>query len=142
MTPIGTNPTITELAMLVEDMVNRIPSDDPFSTDATLFGIDREGAYIIGSGRDPYEVLENTPKPHKAIAVALLVSGWASPITDEEIRPSQHPERIRIRLVNAIGDHGMSTVMRRADQPDDVEDLGSDGEGALRDAMEAWWAQL
>jgi hypothetical protein len=73
--------------------------------------------------------------------MAFVVTGWASPTTDNDTPPSQHPERIRIRLVTAVGYDGFATVMRRADQPDEVEDMGDEGEGALRDALEAWWAK-
>lgn len=142
MTTTDTFPSITEIATTIEEMVNKIPSNDPFSTEATLFGCDEDGAYILASGDNPYDVLADTPKPKQVIAVALLVSGWASPYDgDDEVRPSQHPERIRIRLVTAIGNDGMSTIMRRADKPNEIEDLGGDGTGALRDALEEWWGQ-
>jgi hypothetical protein len=134
-------PTIQQVALTIDEMVANTPSNDPFSMEATLFGCDDDGAYILASGRDPYEVLCNTPKPSRITAMAFVVTGWASPTTDNDTPPSQHPERIRIRLVTAVGYDGFATVMRRADQPDEVEDMGDEGEGALRDALEAWWAK-
>jgi hypothetical protein len=31
--------------------------------------------------------------------------------------------------------------MRRANTPDEVEDMGSEGAGALREALSDWWEQ-
>lgn len=133
-------PTIQQVALTIDEMVANTPSNDPFSMEATLFGCDHDGAYILASGGDPYEVLSETPKPSKITAMAFVVTGWASPTTDDT-PPSQHPDRIRIRLVTAVGYDGFRTIMRRADQPDEVQDLGDEGEGGLRDALEAWWAK-
>lgn len=135
-------PTIQQVALTIDEMVTNTPSNDPFDMEATLFGCDHDGAYILASGGDPYSVLADTPKPSKITAMALLVTGWASPHNgDDDVRPSQHPERIRIRLVTAVGYDGFATVMRRADKPNEVEEMGSEGTGALRDALADWWEQ-
>ena len=135
--------TVTQIAKTIDEIVANTPSNDPFSMEATLFGCDDDGAYILASGRDPYEVLCDTPKPSKITAMAFVVTGWASPLNEngDDVLPSQHPDRIRIRLVTAVGYDGFATVMRRADQPDEVNDMGEEGTGALRDALEAWWAK-
>ena len=135
-------PTIQQVARTIDEMVANTPSNDPFSMEATLYGCDEDGAYILASGDNPYDVLMDTPKPSKITAMAFVVTGWASPTSENEtVRPSEHPERIRVRLVTAVGYDGFATVMRRADQPNEVEDMGDEGTGALRDALEEWWGQ-
>lgn len=135
-------PTIQQVARTIDEVVANTPSNDPFSMEATMYGCDEDGAYILASGDNPYDVLADTPKPSKITAMAFVVTGWASPNTEnEDVRPSEHPERIRVRLVTAVGYDGFATVMRRADQPNEVEDLGDEGTGALRDALEEWWGQ-
>lgn len=135
--------TITEIATAVDELVHRT-ADDPFEIDATLYGNFPDGIRKMGYFPDPYALLELTSRPSELDAVALVVTGWASPHVgndDDSVRPSQHPERIRVRIVACKSIDGFSTVMRRADTPDEVEDMGSEGVGAMRDAMEAWWAE-
>ncbi len=133
-------PTIAELATAVDEIVHRT-ADDKFDITATLFGCDNDGAYILGSQGDPYELLWRTNRPDHINAIALVVTGWASPTDDEDIAPSKHPERIRVRMVVCKGIDGFTTVMRRADKPDEAEVMDEGGTGTLRDAMEAWWAK-
>jgi len=85
-------PTIAELATAVDEIVHRT-ADDKFDITATLFGCDNDGAYILGSQGDPYELLWRTNRPDHINAIALVVTGWASPTDDEDIAPSKHPER-------------------------------------------------
>lgn len=133
-------PTIAELATAVDEIVHRT-ADDKFDITATLFGCDNDGAYILGSQGDPYELLWRTNRPDHINAIALVVTGWASPTDDEDIAPSKHPERIRVRMVVCKGIDGFTTVMRRADKPDEAEVMDEGGTGTLRDAMEAWWSR-
>ena len=133
--------TTTAIAIAVDELVHRT-ADDKFEIDATLYANFSDGLHLIAEGIDPYAVLELTSRPKEIDAVALVVTGWASPHNgDDSVRPSQHPERIRVRIVACMGIDGFSTVMRRADIPDEVEDMGGGGTGAMRDAMEAWWVK-
>ncbi len=134
--------TLTQIAKTVEEIVHRT-APDKFGMEATLLGCDDDGAYLLGVNGDPYELLWTSNRPDHIKAIALVVTGWASPFKENEgnVPPSQHPDRIRIRMVVCKGIDGFSTVMRRADQPDEVEDMGDEGQGSLRDAMEAWWAK-
>ena len=134
--------TITQIAKTVDEIVHRT-APDKFGMEATLFGCDDDGAYLLGVDNNPYELLWGSKRPDHIKAIALVVTGWASPYKDDSdnVLPSQHPERIRIRMVVCKGIDGFSTILRRADQPDEAEDMGDEGMGSLRDAMEAWWAQ-
>jgi hypothetical protein len=134
--------TITQLAKAVDEIVHRT-APDKFGMEATLFGCDDAGAHLLGVNGDPYELLWASNRTDNIKAIALVVTGWASPIEDDgnDVPPSKHPERVRIRLVVCKGIDGFSTVMRRADTPDEVQDMGDEGTGSLRDAMEAWWSR-
>lgn len=132
--------SITQIAKTIDELVQR-ELDDPFQTEPRLYGCDHDGAYLLNTNGDPYDLLWTSKKPETATAVAMVVTGYASPICDENERPSQHPDRIRIRLVVCIGLDGFATIMRRADKPHEPEDMGDEGQGSMRDALEAWWAK-
>ena len=132
--------SITTIAKTVDELVHRAAAD-PFTMSALLYGCDNDGAYLLGSAENPYELLEMIDRPDSLNAVALVITGFASPINDENIPPSKHPERIRVRIVNCKSDEGFTTIMRRANTPDEVEDMGSEGVGALREALSDWWEQ-
>jgi len=134
--------TISQIAKTIDALVQR-ELDDPFEMEPRLYGCHPDGAYLMNTDPDPYDLLWSCKKPEKVTAVAMVVTGWAAPIdeSDEYLdRPSHSPDRIRVRMVVCIGLDGFATVMRRADQPDDIEDLTDEGEGVLRDALEAWWS--
>ncbi len=132
--------SISTIAKTIDELVHKT-SADPFTMSALLYGCDNDGAYLLSSGDNPYELLEMTSRPDSLNAVALVITGFASPINDENIPPSKHPKRIRVRLVNCMSAEGFTTIMRRANTPDEIEDMGNDGIGAIREAIEEWWAQ-
>jgi len=129
--------TLTAIAHTVNDKVCR-DMDDHYNFEARLYGCDPDGVYLLGTDGDPYDLLANTPRPVGLTAVALVATGWASPISDEG-RPSEHPERIRVRIVACKGMDSFTTLMAREDTPE-ATDMGDEGEGGLRDALEAWWS--
>ena len=131
MTTIGT------IAKTIDELVHR-STDEPFEIYSRLYGCDDDGAYLLAQHSSPYDLLLATERPKQLNAMALVVVGWASP-DGSDLPPSQHPERFRMRLVNCLSGDDFAVVMRRADKPDQAEDLGNQGQGALRDAMEAWW---
>lgn len=133
---------ITAMAMTIDDLVHN-HTDDPFKIDALLYACDNDGAYLLGTNPNPYELLEETERPSYINAVALVMVGYASPHNPESpnVRPSQHPERMRVRIVTMKTIDGFSNIMRREDEPDEAQDLGGDGVGAICDALNEWWEQ-
>ena len=133
---------ITAMAMTIDDLVHN-HTDDPFNIDALLYACDNDGAYLLGKNPNPYELLEETERPSCIIAVAVVMVGYASPHNPESpnVRPSQHPERMRVRIVTMKTIDGFSNIMRREDEPDEAQDLGGDGVGAICDALNEWWEQ-
>ena len=72
--------------------------------------------------------------------VALVTCGWASPIAqgesdDEQVAPSQHPERRRVRLMVFAGKDGWASVMRFSDTPDETITDDGNARGALAEAI-------
>ena len=133
---------ITAMAMTIDDLVHN-HADDPFQIDALLYACDNDGAYLLGSNPNPYELLEETERPSYINAVALVMVGYASPPNPESpnMRPSQHPERMRVRIVTMKTIDGFANIMRREDDPEERQDLGGDGQGAICDALNEWWEQ-
>ena len=103
---------------------------------------------------DVYELLD---APSSAIArmfdaAVVLTCGWAAPIsrqdhddhddhetTDDEVPPSQHPQRRRVRLVVVVCDEGVASVLRFADTPDDIVTDAGSARGSLADAVNNLW---
>ena len=133
---------ITAMAMTIDELVHN-HADSPFQIDALLYACDEDGAYLLGSNPNPYELLEETKRPSYINAVALVMVGYASPHNPESpnVRPSQHPERMRVRIVTMKTIDGFANIMRREDDPDEFQDLGGDGQGAICDALNEWWEQ-
>ena len=88
-------------------------------------------------------------------AAVVLTCGWAAPIsrqdhddhddhddhetTDDEVPPSQHPQRRRVRLVVVVCDDGVASVLRFADTPDDIVTDAGSARGSLADAVNNLW---
>ena len=89
-------------------------------------------------------------------AAVVLTCGWAAPIdhdelatglteteteteTSEDIPPSQHPLRRRVRLVVAVCDKGVASVLRFADTPNDIVTDAGAARGSLADAVKDLW---
>lgn len=138
---------ITTMARTIDTIVERETGDNRFNIDAILYGCDNDGAYLIESGHDdPYDVIAVADRPSDLIGAALVVCGWASPYSqddrDNPVRPSEHPSRIRVRVVVCITDQGFSTMIRRADcdqQADQTVILSEQPQGALAQVLSDWW---
>jgi len=99
---------------------------------------------------DVYELLE---APSSAIArmfdaAVVLTCGWAAPIDSDEnshdetvddVPPSQHPQRRRVRLVVSVCDNGVASVLRFADTPNDIVTDAGSARGSLADAVNNLW---
>ncbi len=93
---------------------------------------------------DVYDLLanRNTLKVAKVSDYIVVVTcGWASPIdpdrdpNDDEVAPSQHPKRRRVRLVVMAGKEGMASALRFSDNPDEVITDDGNAVGSLASAL-------
>lgn len=117
---------------------------------------------FLAEHADVYELLD---APGSAIArmfdaAVVLTCGWAAPVDGrprggapddrdgiddgaaaDDVPPSEHPDRRRVRLVVAISDDGVASVLRFADAPDRVVTDAGAARGSLADAIESMWRE-
>lgn len=71
--------------------------------------------------------------------IALVTCGWASPRDnsddDDDVAPSQHPLRRRVRLLVLAGKDGMASCLRFSDTPDEVITDNGTATGTLATAL-------
>ena len=93
---------------------------------------------------DVYELLEARGSAIARMfdAAAVLTCGWAAPVDDaddDDLPPSVHPRRRRVRLVVVVSDAGVGSVLRFADTPDEIVTDPGNAKGSLADAVERLW---
>ncbi|MGA1419287.1 MAG: hypothetical protein ACO32O_04190, partial [Ilumatobacteraceae bacterium] len=97
---------------------------------------------------DVYELLEARGSAIARMfdAAAVLTCGWAAPVgddngdgNDDDLPPSVHPRRRRVRLLVVVSDAGVGSVLRFADTPDEVVTDPGNAKGSLADAVEQLW---
>jgi hypothetical protein len=75
-------------------------------------------------------------------AAAIVTTGWAAPLGPDgtvDGAPSEHALRRRVRLVVVVADHGVASVLRFADDPDEVVTDPGSATGSLADAITRFW---
>ena len=99
---------------------------------------------FLAQHADVYELLDS---PSSALArmfdaAAVVTTGWAAPLAADgtiEGAPSEHAQRRRVRLVVVVADHGVASVLRFADEPDDVISDPGSATGSLAEAINRFW---
>ena len=126
--------------------------------DASGIASNQDGALRISFLAEHGDVYELLDAPSSAIArmfdvAVVLTCGWAAPLnrdeqdgetrsddeTADEVPPSQHPLRRRVRLVVAVCDKGVASVLRFADTPNDIVTDAGAARGSLADAVKDLW---
>lgn len=130
--------------------------------DAKGIASNQDGALRISFLAEHGDVYELLDAPSSAIArmfdvAVVLTCGWAAPLDrneqdddsrsddeiddeiDDEVPPSQHPLRRRVRLVVAVCDKGVASVLRFADTPNDIVTDDGAARGSLADAVKNLW---
>jgi hypothetical protein len=128
--------TISNIASTIDDLVHR-ELGQAFDMSARLYATDPDGAWLIGSADDPYDLFDAT-RPRGTTAVGFVCTGWAAPTDDGDTPPSQNPERVRIRITVAYNGSEWTTIMRRQDT-DETMVMEEAGVGRLADAIANWW---
>jgi hypothetical protein len=136
-----------DLATEVEQSLNDTKLGYEISQ-AQLYSVTKYGEYAIaGTHGDVYELLESDDSVAVANAsdfIALVTCGWASPITDdddEEVAPSKHPQRRRVRLFVLASRQSVASVLRFSDEPDSVVTDEGQARGSLADAVHNLFAK-
>jgi hypothetical protein len=138
---------ILEKAEFAERVISEQIQGDFSLKRALFFAVNEtdEGVALVLASEhgDIYELIDNDDS--RAVArvsdyIAVLTCGWASPIVrgdddDEQVAPSQHPERRRVRLMIFANKDGFASVMRFSDTPDETITDDGQARGALADAI-------
>ena len=141
------NQTIVELAEATyHELGKQKDGDEAFAMKrAQMFAVEVGGTVrTIGTCGDVYELLEEMEAKELLatdVAVGVETTGWASPIQqddneDEQVPPSQHPDRRRVRLVTMVTrKFEVASAMGFADTPDEVITDAGTARGSLADAL-------
>ena len=84
---------------------------------------------FVGEHADIYTLIDSRHTLRVAKAsdyIVVATCGWASPQNSEppsehdDLPPSEHPERRRVRLFIMVNKEGMASCLRFSDSPDEV----------------------
>ena len=135
---MNTTTTAEKLAQTIAD-----GDFDPFHLAAAhLYGIDDTGNISeLDQHPDVYELIARNVGEisNDTAAVVVVSTGWAAPIADG-IAPSEHAERVRVRLsVYVPRDASPVSVVMFANGRETVTDENT-ATGTLADAIQSiWW---
>lgn len=119
--------------------------EKPFTSKTAKIYLDEfDKLKLIHEDSDIYDLLESdevaTQLDNSDLAVLVVTTGWASPRTkdtdDDEVRPSEHPERRRVRLsiyANRLGE--VASIIRFEDDPNEIVTDEGSATGSLADAI-------
>lgn len=106
---------------------------------------------VVDSDPDPYSMLTRVPQTGRdngmqdVVSLCLVMTGWMTKVndddddTDEDTDEYDEPERIRVRVISAVSDSGVSCVVTRYDNDGGKESFSDGGEGAFPEALKVWW---
>jgi hypothetical protein len=131
---------IVEIAETAEACIN-----DMFSFEipkAHLYGVTvadgQTSIKLLSTHADVYELLEQ-PKEEAFDYFGVVTTGWAAPLNaDGEVdgKPSEHAQRRRVRLMVVASREDVVSVLRFADEPDEIITDEGNAVGSLADAIQ------
>lgn len=138
--------TALELVKYLDEM-DMFGIDTADSKKAGLYSVRGEVTTLVGEHGDVYEMLDSVEAQAVALmsdAVVVRTCGWASPISQDDeyadMRPSEHPERRRVRLLVCANGTDTASVLRFTDDWENpVFDEGQ-ATGSLADAVQSLFA--
>ena len=118
-------------------------------TAASIYYLDGNGnAEFLASDGDVYKLLDNKNVLEALTAFIeprfiIVTCGWASPLdnNDESMKPSQHPDRKRVRLSIAVDDKNIISVIRFKDDKSNPQ-TETNGSGTLADQCRELYDQV
>jgi hypothetical protein len=137
-----------DLVILAENQVHNIHKDhkNPFELAmSSIWVLNATGEMTCRKlYGDVYDLLDS-PETLTAIKgeefFGVLTSGWAAPLDDSDVAPSQHKGRRRVRLFVSATEDGAISVLRFKDNPDEsIVDEGK-AKGSLADAVANLYAR-
>lgn len=143
--------TLKEIDHVITEKIIELHDDEFQLPKATLFGFDYihgelPWCKVIAEESDIYDMLadvHNVARLFEAGFKSFAVStcGWAAPIKDDEddedmdTPPSQHPERVRVRLVTLVHNSKMGSAIHFKGKEEITYDTGN-AQGSLKTAIE------
>jgi hypothetical protein len=120
--------------------------EKPFQSKTAKIYLDEfDKLKLISENSDIYDLLESdevaTQLDESDLAVLVVTTGWASPRTnddEDDVRPSEHPKRRRVRLsiyANRLGE--VASIIRFEDDPNEITTDEGKATGSLADAISA-----
>ena len=120
--------------------------EKPFTSKTAKIYLDEfDKLKLISENTDIYDLLESdevaTQLDQSNLAVLVVTTGWASPRSkdkddEDDVRPSEHPERRRVRLsiyANRLGE--VASIIRFEDDPNEIVTDEGSATGSLADAI-------
>ena len=138
--------TLLERAEYIEGLLNKKMGFD--FAKAKLYSIIEDGDNVSMTLAQEHDDIYDLLDSRNALRVAkvsnyivVATCGWASPRNFEEpseqdnLAPSEHPERRRVRLVIMVSKEGMASCLRFSDSPDEVITDNGQAVGGLATAL-------
>lgn len=141
--------TLKEIDRTITEKIVELHDDEFQLPKATLFGFDYihgelPWCKVIAEDSDIYEMLADLPTINALVdsgfkSFAVSTCGWAAPIDDDsddnDTPPSQHPERVRVRLVTLMHNNKMGSAIHFKGKEEITYDTSS-ARGSLKNALE------
>lgn len=129
-----------EMDMMIH-LSMQTPFEMPNGAMLVSVNVNDEGTYVVTpvtESQDVYEMLEDdlaATVSKVSDYTAIVTCGWAAPV-DNDLPPSQHSKRRRVRLVLFADHSSIASVVRFEDEPDEaVVADESAAHGALANAV-------
>lgn len=100
---------------------------------------------LISKGGDVYELIDRLKNDESSLiwdAIAVTTTGWAAPIDpanqnkDEDVPPSQHPDRVRVYLMSIVTpDQKIASILKLDNEEEPSYDTS--GTGNLADSLKS-----
>ena len=108
-----------------------------------LYGIDiysNDITTLFGGKSDVYELINQDSTSayfHIYDMLAFVAFGWAAPVDNEDVAPSQHSEKRRVVLTNYISSSSryLISAINFTDETDTVWEYDNSTQGSLKEAL-------
>lgn len=142
---------IMDVAVDTEALIHRVLGatlDNAFElAGARVYGVENGEVFILAQHPDIYSLLDDEDVRDEAKGypyTAVVTTGWAAPLASDgsvDGAPSAHPQRRRVRLVVVANSEGVASVLRFADDPENVVTDPGQATGSLADAIQRFVAE-
>ena len=145
--------TLKEIDRTITEKIVELHDDEFQLPKATLFGFDYihgeiPWCKVVAEDSDIYEMLADLTAINALVdsgfkSFAVSTCGWAAPIDNDnddnnDVAPSQHPERVRVRLTTLMHNNKMGSAIHFKNKEEITYDTGN-AQGSLKTALELFY---